>query len=108
MAQPLRWTEAALADLTEITQYIARDSSHYASDVAQRILDAAQSLRQFAGRGRVVPEYGDPNVRELFIGNYRLIYRVKPDMVYIQAVIHGARDLLRARKQLPDPEHDDD
>jgi hypothetical protein len=32
-------------------------------------------------------------VRELFVGRYRLIYRVADDQVAILGFIHGARDL---------------
>jgi plasmid stabilization system protein ParE len=44
-------------------------------------------------RGRVVPELGDPTVRELIVGNYRLIHEVTPETILILGVIHGARDL---------------
>jgi len=56
--------------------------------------DAARSLRQFAKRGRVVPEENDPNIRELFVQNYRLIYRIHGDAVEVIHFIHGARDLV--------------
>jgi mRNA-degrading endonuclease RelE of RelBE toxin-antitoxin system len=39
------------------------------------------------------PELGEPNVRELLIGNYRLIFEVQEKTVYILGLIHGARDL---------------
>jgi toxin ParE1/3/4 len=55
--------------------------------------DAARSLRQFANRGRVVPEENDPSIRELFVQSYRLIYRVHGSEVQIIGFIHGARDL---------------
>jgi hypothetical protein len=32
------------------------------------------SLRTFAERGRVVPEIDTPDIREIFIRSYRLIY----------------------------------
>lgn len=46
-----------------------------------------------ADRGRVVPELDEPTVRELVVGNYRLIYEVGAETVYVLALIHGARDL---------------
>jgi len=55
--------------------------------------DAARSLRQFARRGRVVWEENDPNIRELLVQSYRLIYRLKGNDVEIINFIHGARDL---------------
>ena len=44
--------------------------------------------------GRVVPEVGDDAIRELIRGNYRIVYRLKQDVVEIVTVFHGAR-LLR-------------
>jgi plasmid stabilization system protein ParE len=55
---------------------------------------AASSLRQFARRGRVVPERHDERVRELIVGNFRLIYKiVADDEVHVIAFINSARDL---------------
>ncbi len=53
-----------------------------------------------AMRGRVVPEIGDKQIRELIIQSYRLIYRVERSRVAVLAIVHGARDLktLRARR----------
>ena len=44
-------------------------------------------------RGRVVPEIDAPDIRELFIGSYRLIYQVTADRVFILVLVHGTRDL---------------
>jgi len=41
--------------------------------------------------GRVVPEVGDDTVREVIHGNYRMVYRVRSDLVEIVTVFHGAR-----------------
>jgi len=54
---------------------------------------AARSLKKSPKRGRVVPEIGDPAVREIFVKSYRLIYEVHDDYVVILALIHGARQL---------------
>ena len=45
--------------------------------------------------GRAVPEVEREEVRELIFHNYRIIYLVKPDYLYIVAVVHGSRDLTR-------------
>ena len=41
----------------------------------------------------MVPEIDALDIRELFIRNYRLIYQVTTDRVFILAFVHGARDL---------------
>ncbi|EAR23578.1 hypothetical protein NB231_17198 [Nitrococcus mobilis Nb-231] len=39
----------------------------------------------------MVPELGQPAVRERFIYSYRLIYEILPETLHILAVIHGRR-----------------
>ena len=93
MAGRVKWTEAALDDLDNIAAYIARDSRFYASVVVREVRDAAQSISFMPLRGRMVPELRDETVREIFVRQYRLVYRVAKDRIYLVGVIHGARDL---------------
>ena len=88
------WTEQALADVDAVGSYIARDSPRYAALVVARILRAAERLAQFPRSGRIVPEYGREDVREIIVQGYRVIYRAVPDEVEIVTVHHGSR-LLR-------------
>ena len=98
MAWRVRWTEPAWANLEAAAAYIGQDSPRYAATLVREARDAARSLRQFANRGRVVPEIGDPSIRELFVfrQRYRMLYRVLEREVHVLAFIHGARDLLIA------------
>jgi toxin ParE1/3/4 len=93
VARTVRWTETATQDLEEVAEFIGRDSRFYAAALVQEAQVAARSLRTFAERGRVVPEIDAPDIRELFIGSYRLIYQVTADRVFILAFVHGTRDL---------------
>jgi addiction module RelE/StbE family toxin len=94
MARKVTWTESAWIDLEEVADYIAKDSPHYARAFVREVRDAARSLTDLAKRGRLVPEFNDPSIRELFVRSYRLIYQVMGQTVYIVGFIHGARDLL--------------
>src|SRR4051812_46461389 len=93
MALRIFWAESAWKDLESIYEYIARDSRFYAVSFVQQARDASRSLESFAKRGRIVPELGDPQTRELFVMNHRLIYRLDKRAVHIVALIHGSRDL---------------
>lgn len=93
MARTVRWTETATQDLEEAAAFIGRDSRFYAAALMRETRAAARSLRTFAERGRVVPEIDAPDIRELFIRSYRLIYQVTDERVSILAFVHGARDL---------------
>ena len=93
MARTVRWTETATRDLEEAAEFIGRDSRFYAAALVRETRAAARSLRIFAERGRGVPEIDAPDIREIFIRSYRLIYQVTADRVSILAFVHGARDL---------------
>lgn len=95
MARKVTWTNISWNDLEETSEYIARDSANYAAAFVHEVREAARSLTIFSERGRVVPETNDPNIRELFVRNYRLIYQITKSEIYILAFIHGARDLRK-------------
>ena len=81
--------------MEEAARFIARDSPRYAVILQREAQAAAQSLRQFARRGRVVPERNDERLRELIVGqSFRLLYKlVSDDEVHVIAFVHSARDL---------------
>ncbi len=93
MAREVGWAESAVEDLESIAAYISRDSEAYATAVVRELVRAAGSLSELAERGRQIPEYGDPTVREIFVCNYRLVYQVLPETVKILGIIHGARTM---------------
>ncbi|MDX6770239.1 MAG: type II toxin-antitoxin system RelE/ParE family toxin [Elusimicrobiota bacterium] len=87
----VRWTLQASEDLDSIAQFIAKDSLQYARLFVADVLQAVERLSEFPKSGRVVPELNDPVVREIILGNYRLVYRVKTKFVEMLTVYHGAR-----------------
>src|SRR3990172_2884119 len=89
------WTEQARRMLDDTVAYIAQDSRPAAERLLIQALEAASSLDALSERGRVVPEFGQPTMRELFVQRHRLLYEVTPHEVQILAFIHGARDLTR-------------
>lgn len=88
------WTRQAVEDVEAITTYVARDSPRYAALLADRLVAAVERVAQFPESGRIVPEIGDPTLREVVHGNYRIVYRLGSAAVEVIAVHHGAR-LLR-------------
>lgn len=85
------WTETAIGHLTDIYEYIARDSARYAKRMVDRITARSRQIASFPESAPVVAEYADPAIREVVEGPYRVIYRVQSDAVVVLAVIHGAR-----------------
>jgi len=82
---------SALDDLNKIKEYIARDSVHYANKFAEGAFDATERLTAFPKSGRIVPEYRNPNIREIGHGSYRTIYEMVDSGVFVVAVVHGRR-----------------
>lgn len=87
----LVWTRAALEDVQSIRAYIARDSASYGRIVAERLFSAVDHLRVHPLSGRVVPELGQPILREVIEPPYRIVYRVRADVLEVLAVVHSAR-----------------
>jgi len=87
------WTEPALDDLRNLHGYIAQDSEIYARSFVQRIILAVDRLSDFPKLGREVPEADQETIRELLYQNYRIIYRIKNELIEILTIIHGRRDL---------------
>ncbi len=90
MAQ-VRWTPQAADDLDAITEFIAQGSPAYAVLFVIDVLATVEHLVRFPRVGRVVPEIGDAAIRELILGNYRIIYRLQADVAEILTIHHGAR-----------------
>ena len=87
------WTEPAIEDLRSLHVYIARDSEVYASNFVQRIILAVDKLSNFPRLGRLAPEAENDLIREIIYQDYRIIYRIKGQLVEILTIIHGRRDL---------------
>lgn len=95
MDREVVWSYEATADLEALAEYISRDSAFYAAAFVREIRDASRSLNEFSERERIVPEFAAPNIRELFVREYRLVYSVEKSRVVILGLIHGKRDLKR-------------
>jgi toxin ParE1/3/4 len=90
MAQ-IRWTPQAAEDLKLAAEFIEKDSPHYANLFVIDILASVERLTAFPELGRIVPESSNSSVRELFLGNYRIIYRLHQNVVQILTIYHGLR-----------------
>lgn len=95
MGRKVVWTVPAADDLVAAVEFIARDSEAFAATLAQRVCDAGDSLAEFSERGRPFPDPEFPELRELIIGPYRLVYEVEVERVVIHGVFHGSRDVSR-------------
>ncbi|HET54061.1 MAG TPA: type II toxin-antitoxin system RelE/ParE family toxin [Ignavibacteria bacterium] len=91
MAGKIIWSPRAAENLEDIHHYIAKDSNYYASLVVKRILELVKTIPEQPQSGRIVPEYNNDSIREKFYSHYRIIYRIKDEVIEIVAIYHGAR-----------------
>lgn len=88
------WTVQAQADLAAIHAFISQDSARYADVTVRQLIAAVDQLVTFPESGRAVPEFDDPDVREIVRRTYRVVYRlVGSEHVHILTIHHGARQL---------------
>ena len=87
----LIWSPRSIRDLESIHAHIAQDSPFYADLVVQRLVLAPDRLRQFPESGRVVPERGEPEIRELIVRPFRLVYRLHGDTIEVVTVFRASR-----------------
>ena len=83
----VRWTPQARDDLRGIHEYICNDSPHYAALVVAELLASVRRLREFPESGRVVPERGEPALREVIWRNYRVVYRHLVDATEVHVLL---------------------
>lgn len=85
------WTPLAVDRASEITEHISLDNPTADSQWVEGLFKAVERLAKFPKQGRVVPEVGRSDIRELLYESYRVIYRVESKRVSILTVRHGRR-----------------
>lgn len=85
------WSETAIANLSEIREYVEQDQPAAARRLARRILISVERLAKHPNLGRHGREL---DTRELVIAGtaYIVPYRVRRDSLEIIAVLHAAQD----------------
>jgi hypothetical protein len=78
------WALGAQEALNEALEFNAEESPDGARRVLHATLDLAVSLETLSERGRKVPEYDDPAIREIFVYSYRR--RIPPWVARLRAM----------------------
>ena len=87
----LRWSDHARRDLLAIGRYIARDKPQAARGWIEQLRKRARQAAENPPAGRVVPELGRDDVREVFLRSSRIVYRVGEEAVDVLTVFEGHR-----------------
>lgn len=91
MRVEIEWTRRAHRDVLEIGDFIARDKPVAAARWARRLIDTAERIALFPSSGRVVPDVDRPDIREIILENYRIVYRVGATRITILTVFESHR-----------------
>ena len=91
----VNWTKRALKDIDNIAEFIAEDSFYYAQVQVKRFFDKVEILKKYPTIGRVVPEKKQSNIREIILGNYRIIYKIISENKIDILTVHYSKRLLK-------------
>lgn len=69
----------AVGDLEAIVRYISLSNPEAARKLGQNLIDKTKELSQFPFKGQQVPEFNSPDIRQLVLKPYRIVYRVEAD-----------------------------
>lgn len=89
-------SQKAVRDLEAIVRYIALNNPEAAKKLGQRLLEKTKELSQFPLKGQKVAEFDDPNIRQLILRPYRIVYRVEENkkQVSIARFWHSSQESL--------------
>jgi toxin ParE1/3/4 len=85
----LVWSDRAQQDLFLIKDYIGQDSPVTAQKFIEKLVDSTGILASAPKTGRKVPEINVDDIRELIVGNYRIVYTILENQINILTVFEG-------------------
>ncbi len=91
----LRFTPSARGDLTEIAEFVEAEAGKLsAGRVVAGIRRTCRHLTEMPVSGRLRPELA-ANLRSFVSAEYGYVvfYRLRPGVVEVVAIVHGARDM---------------
>ena len=89
----IKWASQARADLEKLSDYYRSMAPAYAEVFEEKLLLATRQLEVFALSGRVIPEIGDEQLREVLYRGYRIMYHadIAGEEVEILAILHSSQ-----------------
>ena len=87
----LIWTREALENIIEVENNISQDNPSKAIEFTGYLIDKCEYLIDNPDMGRVVTKFSDPQIRELIVKNYRIVYRHIAEEIQILTVFEGHR-----------------
>ena len=91
------WSPTARRRALAAVDYIAQDRPSVAAQWFDSLVERLELLRELPEQGRMVPEWGEPSIREILHTPYRIVYEVLPDRVEVLTLSHERQWLQRVR-----------
>lgn len=85
------WTRKGRLRLQQIYDYIAADQPENALNFIDQITQYIALLAEHPRQGKIVSEYARDDIREIYKGRYRIIYKILPRQIDILTIRHSAR-----------------
>lgn len=85
------WTALAEQRAAEAFAHIQADRPAAAARWLGRVLANVEALAEHPDRGRAVPELGRPEIREVIVRPYRVMYRRELKRIIVLTIRHGRR-----------------
>ena len=89
------WSPLAIERAYEEARYISEDKPDAALRWLGGLFESTNRLEHFPNSGRIVPEIGLDDYREIIYGSHRVVYRVETKRLSILTVRRSSQ-LLRA------------
>jgi plasmid stabilization system protein ParE len=86
-----KWTRGAQGDLRDLVRFIHREKPSAAKHMAVRIKQMVREAADVPELGRMVPEFGNPAIRERIVRPYRVVYLVEERGITVLGIVHGRR-----------------
>ena len=81
----ITWSPTSLKHIEAIGDFIALDSPKRAQMFVKKLIDSVERLKDFPLSGSIVKE--SPNLRQVIVQGYRVVYRARDKQIEILAVL---------------------
>jgi toxin ParE1/3/4 len=90
------WSPLALERVEEIARVIGADRPAASVQWVRSVFARVAQLREHPESGRMAPELTRPEIRQLPLPPYRIIYRVEAGRILVLTVRHGRENVVPA------------
>ena len=79
----VQWSAQAKQKVVAVGRYISRRNPQAAREFISQLRIRVHKIPPFPLSGRVVPELGREDIREVIVRNYRIVYLVKDESIEV-------------------------